>query len=345
MPPALPITVIIPAYNAAATIGDALAGIGAQTRQPARTIVVDDGSTDATARIARECGVEVISQRNRGVAAARNTGIRAAATPWIALLDADDRWCPDRLEAQWRLHELRPDVAVLATDYAFCIEGKLRPKAVMQSLGRYRRMRRDAFAGGSFVPRAELLRAILPGNFVLPSTMLLHRRVFSEFGTYFAETDRLPSGPEFFVGEDYEWLLRLLGHSDVLVAERVLVEYRRGAGTLSAPGGRLRYGDVKLGEFVCGRAGHYPRAASEAFRRLRPQQLREASLRYLAAGDVARARAMLREAQRTRADPGILMLLGLTRPLETPVGQRLFAFTLSTWRKRLRPLLRAGRFT
>ena len=284
-----------------------------------------------------------MTQPNAGVAAARNAGLRASSAPWIALLDADDRWRSDRLEAQWRLHERHPAVLALASDYAFVIEGRLMPAPVMQSLRRYRAIRRQPLEGGSLVPRDELLHAILRGNFVLPSTMLLDRRIFSEHGLYFTEAARLPSGPEFFVGEDYEWLLRVLRYTDVLLIERPLVEYRRTATALSAPGGRLRYGDVKLGEFVCQRPGDYPPAASEGFRRLRPRHLREAGLRYLVSGDVPRARAMFAEALRARSEVRSLGLCGLGAFLGTPLGGRIYAWARATWRLRIRPILRAKR--
>ena len=343
MPAALPIAVIIPAYNAAATIGDALDGIAAQTRQPVQTIVVDDGSTDATASIARGRGAQVLCQPNAGVAAARNAGLRASASPWVAFLDADDRWRPDYLEAQWRMHERDPQVLVLMSDYAFVIEGRLWPAPVMQSLRRYRAMPRQPRAGGSFVARGELLRALVIGNFVIPSTMLVDRRIFSEFGAYFAEANQLPSGPDFFVGEDYEWLLRVLRFSDVLLIERPLVDYRRSATSLSAPGGRLRYGDVKLGEFVCERPERYPPQASEDFRRLRPRHLREAGGRFLVSGDAQRARAMFAQAFELRASPRTAALYALSVVLATSAGARIYACVLTTWRLRIRPLLRARR--
>lgn len=89
-------------HNGAATIARTLESIAAQTRLPARVIVVDDASTDDSAEIARRSGLpnlEVVTlQRNRGVGGARNAGAAAAATTWLAFLDSDDAWEPTFLE-------------------------------------------------------------------------------------------------------------------------------------------------------------------------------------------------------------------------------------------------------
>jgi glycosyltransferase involved in cell wall biosynthesis len=97
------ISVVIPAYNAAATIGETLASVLAQSFNDIEVIVVDDGSTDDTASVAGSCDdprVKVISVANGGVARARNTGIEHAAGNLVAFIDADDMWRPTKLERQ-----------------------------------------------------------------------------------------------------------------------------------------------------------------------------------------------------------------------------------------------------
>jgi len=94
------ISVVIPAYNAACFLPRCLKSIFAQTLKPVEVIVVDDGSTDNTAEIAAAMGARVINRTNGGLSAARNTGIQSASSEWIALLDADDLWAPDKLERQ-----------------------------------------------------------------------------------------------------------------------------------------------------------------------------------------------------------------------------------------------------
>lgn len=96
------ISTVTPAYNAANCIAPTLESILAQTYPPHEIIVVDDGSKDNTCDIVRSFGdrVTLISQENAGPAAARNTGIRAATSDWVALVDSDDTWLPEKLEKQ-----------------------------------------------------------------------------------------------------------------------------------------------------------------------------------------------------------------------------------------------------
>lgn len=94
------VSVIIPARNAEAFLAEALESVFAQTEPPAEIIVVDDGSTDATAEVARRQaarGVRLISQVGAGAAAARNAGVAAATGDWLAFLDADDLWPRERM--------------------------------------------------------------------------------------------------------------------------------------------------------------------------------------------------------------------------------------------------------
>ena len=110
-----PYSVVIPAFNAADTIGDALRSIAGQSVRPAQVIVVDDGSSDDTAERARAFGsvldVVVVRQANAGCGAATNTGIDLVATPVLSCLDADDVWLPHKAEAQLALIAARPDLA------------------------------------------------------------------------------------------------------------------------------------------------------------------------------------------------------------------------------------------
>src|SRR5690242_18385247 len=96
------ISVVVPAWNAQATLGETLASVAAQTYDKLEIIIVDDGSTDRTADVAREfCEAEprarLIRKKNGGVASARNAGIAEAKGDWIAPIDADDLWHPTRV--------------------------------------------------------------------------------------------------------------------------------------------------------------------------------------------------------------------------------------------------------
>lgn len=99
------VSVVIPAYNAAATLDETLRSVRSQTHQTLEIIVVDDGSTDQTRLIAERHAandhrVQVISQTNAGVAAARNAGWNRARSELIAFIDADDLWAPTKIERQ-----------------------------------------------------------------------------------------------------------------------------------------------------------------------------------------------------------------------------------------------------
>jgi GT2 family glycosyltransferase len=98
----LPVTVVIPAWDRARELPAALASVARQSARPAEVVVVDDGSSDRTAEVAAAHGARVIRHdENRGVSAARNSGIEAAAHDWVAFLDSDDEWLPRHLERVW----------------------------------------------------------------------------------------------------------------------------------------------------------------------------------------------------------------------------------------------------
>ena len=105
----LPISVVIPAFNRERYLRPAVESVRAQRPwRPAEIIVVDDGSTDGTAKLAERLGSRVIRHReNRGAAPARNSGIQAATQPWVALLDSDDEWLDHHLATLWSHREGR----------------------------------------------------------------------------------------------------------------------------------------------------------------------------------------------------------------------------------------------
>jgi glycosyltransferase involved in cell wall biosynthesis len=112
------VSVVIPTYNSAGLVPDAVRSVLAQTRPAEEVIVVDDGSTDDTAQRLASFGdrVKVIVKPNGGVASARNRGVREATGDAIAFLDADDVWHPRKLEIQAAVLEEHSDLAILGTD-------------------------------------------------------------------------------------------------------------------------------------------------------------------------------------------------------------------------------------
>ena len=123
------ISVVIPCYNKEAFLEETLASVFAQTLAPREVIVIDDGSTDASADVAARHlpDIELLRQPNAGESVARNRGIREATQPWIALLDADDVWEPEKLERQARAYEASAgDAVCVYTDaYHLLPEGRV----------------------------------------------------------------------------------------------------------------------------------------------------------------------------------------------------------------------------
>jgi glycosyltransferase involved in cell wall biosynthesis len=188
------VTVIVPAYQAEDFLGEALASAIAQDHDEVEIVVVDDGSTDRTAEIALAHGVRLLRRPNGGPAAARNTGLAVAQGAFIAILDADDVWPPDRLSRQVAHLRERPELGiVLGLTEVFLTPGQPAP---------------------AHDPR------FAPGEQVVghPSTMLARREVFELVGG-FDESLRL--------SEDIDWLARA-SDAGVLSArlEHTLLRYR-----------------------------------------------------------------------------------------------------------------------
>jgi len=111
------VAVVMPAWNAERFIEEALASALAQTVPPASIVVVDDGSTDATARLAASAhhSVRVLRREHAGIGAARTAGVAATTSELVAFLDADDLWLPEKLERQLAVMDGDP-----STDAVFC---------------------------------------------------------------------------------------------------------------------------------------------------------------------------------------------------------------------------------
>jgi glycosyltransferase involved in cell wall biosynthesis len=111
------VSVVIPAYNAAWCVGRAIDSALAQQYSDREVIVVDDGSTDATADVLARYrdAIRVVGKRNEGLSSARNTGIRAAVGEFVAFLDADDHWLPAKLMRQVALLDSHPEIGFCST--------------------------------------------------------------------------------------------------------------------------------------------------------------------------------------------------------------------------------------
>jgi glycosyltransferase involved in cell wall biosynthesis len=200
--------VVIPAFNAGASLGRAIRSALHQTLPPAEILVIDDGSADGTFQIAESFGspVRVLYQRRAGAAAARNTGIAASIAPLIAFLDADDEWLPWRLQRQLPLH-------CRGLAFSFC--GSHEVDGTGRRLG-------DTFAEWCPVRGSEAWRTLLARNFVATPTVIADRRVLARAGGF---DSRLK------VGEDQDmWIrLALLGPVDFVRDDLVRVHVRPGS--------------------------------------------------------------------------------------------------------------------
>jgi len=200
-------SVIIPAYNAAATLARAIDSVRAQSWPAHEIIVVDDGCTDATAEVARQYGdaVRLIRQANSGVSVARNAGASAATGNWLAFLDADDWYAPDRikLHAEWIADD--PALDFLTGDYEYRDDtGTLLGTSMAQHESG--RMLLAKAAGDMRVVMDEHaeITAFVADHFGDTHTLSVSRERFVELGGY-------PTG--FKVCEDVHFLTRLVAGS------------------------------------------------------------------------------------------------------------------------------------
>jgi glycosyltransferase involved in cell wall biosynthesis len=210
------ISVIIPAYNAEAHLGECLSSVKHEASAfPHETIVVDDGSTDATAEIARHAGVRCLTQRNSGPSAARNRGIAEARGEFIAFLDADDLWPVGKLEAQVRILREHPEVALIFGDCRqFDAKGPY-PRTEFHA----NRLGEAAWGSGPIVPDAYA--RLLEVNFITTGSVIVRRPVLREVGG-FAEDLRLV--------EDLElWLRVARRHSIAWCGSTCLLRRRHNA--------------------------------------------------------------------------------------------------------------------
>lgn len=194
------VSVIIPTYNRAHTLPRAIDSVLSQSLRPLEIIVVDDGSEDATPELMSEkyAQCDYHHQTNQGVSSARNLGIEKARGEWIALLDSDDRWLPNKLQLQLEALSRSPRYRLCHTDELWIRNGV-----------RVNQMRKHAKSGGMIFQRC------LPLCVISPSSALLHRSLFDDFGGF---DTRLPAC------EDYDLWLRICAREEVLFIDKALIE-------------------------------------------------------------------------------------------------------------------------
>jgi glycosyltransferase involved in cell wall biosynthesis len=159
-------SVIIPAYQAASTVCDAVSSALAQTYPAHEVVVVDDGSTDDLAGALSAFGsrISVVRKENGGAASALNAGLAACTGGFVAILDADDIYGPRRLEVLGELVAARPDLDIVTTDMWFALTGEMVGRFCAANpfvaIGQRVAILRSCFTGGCPAVRTSRLLAI-----------------------------------------------------------------------------------------------------------------------------------------------------------------------------------------
>jgi glycosyltransferase involved in cell wall biosynthesis len=198
------VSVIIPTYNRADLVRQAVASVKAQTFRDFEIVVVDDGGADGTYEaLAVDPELRVLRHpARRGVSAARNSGVSAARGEWLAFLDSDDLWLPDKLARQILLLEGQPELLICQTDETWVRRGvRVNKPAAHRKV-----------AGQIFLP--SLGRCMIS-----PSAVMLHRRLLEAHGDF---DETLPAA------EDYDLWLRLTWRYEAGLVDEPLVIKRGG---------------------------------------------------------------------------------------------------------------------
>ena len=195
------VSVIIPTFNRAEWLPDAIGSVLEQTYGRIELIIVDDGSTDQTLEVARSFGdaLTYLCCDHGGVSAARNRGVAASQGELLAFLDSDDMWRPNKAAAQVELMLQRPDVEVCYTDEIWIRHGvRVNPKQIHQKYSGW------------------LFESSLPRCIISPSSVMMRRSLWEQLGGF---DERLPAC------EDYDLWLRMTVRAPVaLIPERLIVK-------------------------------------------------------------------------------------------------------------------------
>jgi len=181
------VSVIIPTYNRAAFVCEAINSVFSQTFKDYEVIIVDDGSTDNTKEVLNSyCrNIKYVFQENQGASAARNTGLKQSKGNYIAFLDSDDMWLPSKLQKQVNILDRHENVGLVYSNIAYCDE-----LGNIQSVASKSKM----FLSG-YLFKEVLLRKVMCGY---PPTWLIRKTCFDAIG-YFDTSLKMSEDRDFSV--------------------------------------------------------------------------------------------------------------------------------------------------
>lgn len=212
------VSVVIPTWNRRELLSRALDSVMEQTLPVSEIIVVDDGSTDGTARMLQERGdprIRCLRQANSGVSAARNAGLALARGEFIALLDSDDLWHADKTRLQVEWLQARPEFGMVLCD--------------VQRVHAHDPGLVDVFRRREVIPRdGWVLEDVLRNPSLVPASAMFRRRVYEDVGGFDASLR---------TAEDLDFHLRVAARWPIGKVEQVLVQAMRGHDGLSAEAG------------------------------------------------------------------------------------------------------------
>lgn len=276
------ISVVIPCYNGARYIRATLTSVLAQDWPNLEVIVVDDGSTDASAEIVTRDfpSVTLVRQANAGVASARNLGIRRAGGQWVAFLDADDVWLPGKLTAQWQRLSTEPGTRMAYS--AWQVWASEAPAPSPEDLAALLADSENAIRWDG--PSGWIYPQLLVDCVVWTSTVLAERSLFDEIGMF---------DPGLPVGEDYDLWLRASRVTPIARVPRPLALYRIHPASITkrAPAANYRAAVVERALARWGRVGpDGARARREDVQRALAASWSDYAAAHLNVGNVEQAR-------------------------------------------------------
>jgi len=296
MNPNSTISVVIPAYNAERYLEQTLESVFAQTCLPLEVIVVDDGSTDGTAEIAARYPVRLIHQQNGGICSARNAGVRASAGTWVAFLDSDDIWFPDKLEEQTKFLQMYPEVGLVVSDLAMF--GFWTTASIHNAEADSRKYLREPQTSVYSILRSVPGQALTWRFVFLPSTWLFRKDVLEDIGMF---TDGLVGG------EDWQTFYRTLNKFPIGVIERPLVNYRVRIDSQSRTPLPTARGKVQALTGMVAHPEQYPEGMAEVARRLLPGAIAERGYAEYHAGMSRQSRASFAQSLQLSFQWGVLI--------------------------------------